>query len=124
MTEESTKRKILLAEDDHLRLSYLKTVLEVQGFTVIHAHTGQEAVRIARETTDLALILMDIKMPDKSGIEATREIRTFNNDIPIIAQTAYALPGNKEDIMKAGCTDYISKPIERKMLLKLLEKYI
>lgn len=123
LEKTESPKKILLAEDDKLSYSYLRTVLEGDGYIIIHAKNGKEAVELAKNTPELALILMDIKMPDKSGLDATREIRDFDSDIPIIAQTAYALPGNKEDIIKAGCSDYISKPIDRKELTSLIKRY-
>jgi two-component system cell cycle response regulator DivK len=117
--------KILLAEDDRLSLSYLRTILERQGgYVIIHANNGEETVQLVRENPDLSLVLMDIKMPGMDGLQATREIREFNESIPIIAQTAFALPGNKEHILEGGFTDYISKPIDRNALIEMVEKYI
>jgi CheY-like chemotaxis protein len=69
------------------------------------------------------MILMDIRMPEMGGYEATREIRQFNKNVIIIAQTAYALPGDREKALKAGCNDYISKPINKAELLSLMQKY-
>jgi len=68
--------------------------------------------------------LMDIAMPGMNGYEATREIREFNKDVIIIAQTAYALQGDKEKALKAGCNDYISKPIDKLKLHALIRKHI
>lgn len=116
-------KKILLAEDDPQSLAYLNIVLKSEGYSIIIAKNGDEAVRICKETPDLALILMDIKMPKKSGLDATREIRAFNADIPIIAQTAFALAGDRESIMDAGCTDYISKPFNRADIINIVKKY-
>lgn len=67
---------------------------------------------------------MDIKMPVMSGEEATRQIRTFNQDIPIIAQTAYAMPSDRSKLLEIGCNDYISKPIVTDSLVKLLQKHV
>ena len=67
---------------------------------------------------------MDIKMPVLSGLEATRQIRKSNNKVPIIAQTAYALVGDRKKIIEVGCDDYISKPIQRNELAELINKYI
>jgi two-component system cell cycle response regulator DivK len=117
-------KKILLAEDDKLSYTYLSTILQDEGFSVIGAIDGNEAVKMAKEITDLALILMDIKMPGKNGLEATAEIRTFNSEIPVIAQTAFALSGDKEKIIASGCTDYIAKPVNRKDLIALVNKYV
>jgi len=70
------------------------------------------------------LILMDIKMPVIDGLEATRKIRKFNSEIPIIAQSAYALAGDAEKALSAGCNDYVTKPVNRKVLLKIINKWL
>ena len=67
---------------------------------------------------------MDIKLPEMDGYEATRKIREFNKDIVIIAQTAFALIGDREKAIEAGCNDYISKPISKDILIKLIKKYL
>lgn len=67
---------------------------------------------------------MDIKMPKKSGIEAAQEIRSFNESVPLIAQTAFALAGDKETIMKVGFNDYITKPINRKDLISIVKRFL
>jgi len=69
------------------------------------------------------LVLMDIKMPIMDGYEATRQIRLFNKDVVIIAQTAFALTGDREKAIAAGCNDYISKPIKKNELMVLVQKY-
>ncbi len=90
---------------------------------VFHATTGHEAVNICRENPDIDLVLMDILMPGINGFEATRQIREFNKEIVIIAQTAFALNGDKEKSMEAGCNDYISKPINRAKLKRMINNY-
>jgi CheY-like chemotaxis protein len=72
---------------------------------------------------DIDLVFMDIMMPKMNGYEATRQIRLFNNDVVIIAQTAYGLSGDREKAIEAGCNDYIAKPINREALLALTQKY-
>lgn len=67
---------------------------------------------------------MDVHLPEMSGYQATKQIREFNKDIIIIAQTAYGLTGDKEKALEAGCNDYISKPIEKVEMVKLIEKYM
>jgi len=76
-----------------------------------------------RSNPDIDLILMDVKMPEIDGYEAVRQIRMFNKDVIIIAQTAFALTGDREKALEAGCNDYISKPIENKLLVELIQKY-
>jgi signal transduction histidine kinase/CheY-like chemotaxis protein len=116
--------KILIAEDDSASYLYLEKMLAVQGTIFLHTKNGEDTVRIVRENPDISIILMDIRMGEVSGLEATRQIRQFNKDIPIIAQTAYALTGDRESVMDAGCTDYICKPYSRIELQKIVNKYI
>ena len=90
---------------------------------VLKARTGVEAVEACRNNPDIDLVLMDIQMPEMDGYEATRQIRQFNKEVIIIAQTAYALTGDREKAIEAGCNDYISKPIKKDELLALIQKY-
>ena len=82
----------------------------------------KEAVELCRKHSEIDLVLMDIDMPEMNGYEATRQIRKFNKEVFIIAQTAYGLSGDKDKALKAGCNDYISKPIDKRALLKMIEK--
>ena len=78
-------------------------------------------VELCEKNPDIDLILMDIKMPELSGYDATKKIREFNKDIIIIAQTAYSLTGDKEKAIEAGCNEYITKPIDKKELMEKIE---
>ena len=78
---------------------------------------------MCRNNPDIDLVLMDIQMPDMDGYEATRQIRLFNKDVVIIAQTAFALTGDREKAIEAGCNDYISKPIKKDELMVLVQKH-
>ncbi len=115
--------KILIVEDDEISYSLLTRMLQKISKKVFHAVTGVEAVEICRDNPDLDLVLMDIRMPVMDGNEATSKIRQFNKDVIIIAQTAYAFSGDKDNAMKAGCNDYISKPIDMTRLHELIKKY-
>ena len=75
-----------------------------------------------KENPGIAAILMDIKMPEMDGIEATKEIRKFNKTVPIIAQTAYAFSGDEEKALQAGCNDYIAKPVNSANLFSVLNR--
>lgn len=114
---------ILVAEDDEISYKILEKLLGKEPVILTRARNGEEAVRLAKENTNYALILMDVNMPLVDGLDATRQIRQFNPVIPIIAQTAYALQGDKEKTREAGCTGYISKPIKKQELLKIIGKY-
>jgi hypothetical protein len=115
--------KILIAEDDQVSQMLLSLLMKRFCKEVLIATTGNETINTCRNIPDIDLILMDIKMPDMFGFEATRQIRQFNNDVIIIAQTAFGLSGEREKAIQAGCNDYISKPILKDKLLPLIRKY-
>jgi PAS domain S-box-containing protein len=115
------KLKILIAEDDTTSEMLLNISIAGFGREILKAGTGQAAVEICRSNPDLDLILMDILMPVMSGYEATRQIRQFNKEVKIIAQTAFGLSGDKEKALESGCTDYISKPINKMELLMKIQ---
>lgn len=117
-------KKILIAEDEETNYFYLETVLKRTGAVLFHARNGDEAVQVCKDQPNLDLVLMDIKMPELNGLDATRLIREFNTTLPIIAQTAYALVGERNKCLSAGCNDYISKPINRESLLKMITGFI
>jgi len=123
IVEEKRKLHILIAEDDLTSGIYLNTLLKNLAKEIHIVKTGKEAVEACKKNKDIDLILMDIKMPGMSGYEATRQIRTFNKNIVIIAQTAYALSGDRKLAIDAGCNEYITKPINKKGLLELLWKH-
>lgn len=123
MNNEALELKILLVEDDDGSAKIITQAIKIVSKEVIRAINGVEAVEICRNNPDFDLILMDIQMPVMDGYEATRQIRQFNPDVIIIAQTAYALPDNLENTIVAGCNDYISKPIKRDKLIDLIKKY-
>ncbi len=122
--ENSMKHTILLAEDDQLSSSYFRAVLSGEGYEVIHVDNGVDAVAVVRDNPAISVVLMDIKMPQKSGIEAAQEIRTFNKTVPLIAQTAFALAGDKATIMKAGFNDYVTKPLSRQDLIAIIKSFL
>jgi PAS domain S-box-containing protein len=115
--------KILIVEDDEQSAILLAFAVKTFGTNLIKVKTGRDAVSVCRDNPDIDLILMDIKMPELDGYEATRQIRQFNREVTIIAQTAYALSGDREKALEAGCNDYISKPIKKEDLVELLLQY-
>ena len=120
-TEEKT---ILVAEDELTNFIYIREVLKVFNIKIIRAENGQEAVDLFNENKDINLILMDIKMPILNGYEATLEIRKTSTTIPIIAVTAYAMAEDEALAMKAGCNEYISKPVSKGLLYNVIKKYL
>ncbi len=117
-------RIILIAEDDWISFQYLRTILEKSDITVIHAENGEQAVEFVRNTSDIDLILMDIKMPGMDGIEASKIIKRMRPDLPIIAQTAYAFNDEKNKIASIGCDEYLAKPLDYAKLKELLKMYL
>ncbi|MBN2613178.1 MAG: PAS domain S-box protein [Bacteroidales bacterium] len=122
-TGKKDKITVLLAEDDEISYEYLEFIIKNEGLNLLHAVNGEDTVKIVRENPSVSLVLMDIKMPGMNGLDATREIRKFNSQIPIIAQTAHALSGDKDKAIEAGCNDYISKPIEADELMLMIDRY-
>jgi len=116
--------KILIAEDDEVSYEYIKTILGQEPLELIHCNNGDDAVKIAREIKDISLILMDIKMPGINGLDAVRLIRSFNKQIPIIALTAYAFSNDRDEAIRSGCNDYLSKPVNRINLVNKINDYI
>ncbi len=115
--------KVLIAEDDETSWMLFEMYMKTYSKEIIRVRTGIEAVEECRRNPDIDLVLMDIRMPQMSGYEATKQIRQFNKDVIIIAQTAYGLTGDRERAMEAGCTDYISKPIRKSGLEGMMLKF-
>jgi len=115
--------KILVAEDDETSQMLFSALVKEHSKALFEARTGIEAVDICRNNPDIDLVLMDIQMPGINGYEATRQIRQFNKDVIIIAQTAFGLSGDKDKAIEAGCNDYISKPIIKNELMYLIKQY-
>lgn len=121
---EEDSKLILVAEDDFFNYMYIEEILIPRGYKLLHARTGGEAIDFAKNNQDIAAILMDIKMPEINGYDAYEKIREFNPDVPIIAQTAYALSDDLKKIEAYGFTDVITKPIKIKDFIIKLNKHI
>jgi len=117
------KIKTLIVEDDEVSEELISNLITPFCKEILKVKNGLEAIEICRNIPDIDLILMDIRMPVMEGYEATRRIRQFNKEGIIIAQTAYAITGEKEKALEAGCNDYISKPIKKEILLGLIQQY-
>ena len=114
---------IVIADDEQINFLFLQAVLKPTKAKVIWTKTGRETVNICNlERIDM--VLMDIKMPDLNGLEATVEIKKDYPDLPIIAQTAYAMEEDEEASIKAGCDAYITKPISPDVLLETMSKFL
>ncbi|MCF6333452.1 MAG: response regulator [Draconibacterium sp.] len=112
---------ILIVEDDEPSFMFIKIVLGYSGFKNLWVKNGEEAIIACKQNNDINLVLMDINLPAMSGYSATKEIKKFKPELPIIAQTAFAILGDREKAFKAGCDDYISKPINSKMLIEKIK---
>jgi CheY-like chemotaxis protein/anti-sigma regulatory factor (Ser/Thr protein kinase) len=121
-TEHIDNLKALIVEDDSLSELLIKLAVLSRCNEVLIAHNGMEAIEICRNNPDIDLILMDIQMQGFDGYKATREIRTFNKEVIIVAETAFALKGDRERAMEAGCNDYISKPFTKGQLLEVIDR--
>ena len=114
--------KVLIVEDDLTADLYLTELLGSKCKKILHAKTGKEAVELCLSNDDIDVILMNIKIPEMDGYAASRKIREFNKNVFIIAQTAYALSGDRNKALNAGCNDYLTKPIKGNELIAAIEK--
>lgn len=116
---------ILVVEDNPDNMYVLDHLLTRKGYTVRQAGRGEDALDQLREFTP-SLVLMDMQMPGMDGYTVVRELRRRPElaTLPIIAVTASSMPGDREQTLEAGCTDYVAKPINPRELLKLVEYYL
>lgn len=123
-TYKWVNKTILIAEDEPNNYFYIEEVLKKTKAKLIRATNGKEAVRLFKQHQNIDLIIMDIKMPEMDGFEATKQIKALNKNIPIISQSAYAMPVEIEKGYLLGINDYITKPVNPKKLLSVLNKYL
>ncbi len=114
---------VLVADDDTISRLFLEELLGRNGIRIVHAEDGQEALEIIRSNSGINLVLMDIKMPVMNGLEATRQIKKIRPELPVIVQTAFASESDRQRSLDAGCDDYVSKPINKELLLEKICKY-
>jgi len=115
---------ILIVEDNELNLKLLKDILDFQGYSTVVTDLGAAAFDLARQHHP-DLILLDIQLPDVSGTEVARRLKADEQTraIPIVAVTAFAMPGDRTKVLDSGCDDYISKPFNIREFLALVERY-
>ena len=118
------KKTILIVEDDEPSFKLLETLLISTTANIIWVKDGRTSVEHCNDNTNIDLVLMDINLPILNGHDATREIKKFRPKLPIIAQTAFAIPGSKEEALDAGCDDFIIKPIKKKLLMEMIDKWL
>lgn len=124
MDDKWKDKVILVVEDVATNYLLVQKLLRKTGANLIWSKNGQEAVDECRNSQNIDLVLMDIRMPIMNGLEATKQIKAINVNLPIIAQTAYAMDGDGERSLLAGCDDYISKPLNINEFMMLIEKYL
>lgn len=122
--EHEIHRSILIVEDDDHSQYLMKQILKPLRISLHNVSDGHEAIRHVIENPDTSLILMDLKLPSLDGLQTTQVIKKLYPKIPIIAQTAFAMAGDKEKAMSAGCDEYITKPINPGSLLQLVRVYL
>ncbi len=116
---------ILIIEDEPRNLTLVRDLLQVSGYKTIEATDGERGVELTKANKP-DLILMDVQMPKMDGLEATRILKAdaTTSNIPVLALTSYAMKGDKERILEAGCDGYLAKPIDIKELLKIVAEYL
>jgi CheY-like chemotaxis protein len=121
----ATRPRILIVEDNPLNLELATDLLEVCGFEVISARTGEGAIKLAQEAQP-HLILMDLSLPGMDGIEATKALKANaeTSGIPIVAVTAHAMKGDEQKALAVGCEGYITKPIDTRMFPELVLQHL
>lgn len=119
----SSPISVLIAEDDANNLLYLTAVLEEMNTKIYESANGKETVEMVKNHPEINLVLMDLKMPELDGFEATRQIKSIRPNLPVIAQTAYAFSEDREKARLAGCDEYLSKPIKKQTMLDIINKY-
>lgn len=118
------KHIILIVEDNEQWFEFLEYLLTKPDIHIMRAKNGEDSIKLCRENINIDLILMDINLPIMNGYEATIEIKKFRPDLPVIAQTAYAIKGDREKSFEAGCDDYISKPFKEEALMKMINYHL
>jgi len=117
-------KTVLIAEDITSNFNFLRLLLRKSKIEIIWKENGKDAVEEVEANPAIDLVLLDINLPIMNGYEAAAAIKKTRPELPIIAQTAYALEGDKEKSITAGCDDYIPKPIVISALLKKMGKYL
>ena len=117
-------KTFLVVEDDDISYIFLQEIFEDTGAQLIHAGTGRQAVNHFKAHPEIDLVIMDLQLPKLSGFDATRQIKELNPGVPVIAQTAFAMKGDKQKALDAGCDDYVTKPLDFDQFLELIDKYL
>jgi two-component system, cell cycle response regulator DivK len=114
---------ILVVEDDEISMEFLKELFEPYEVKLLAVYNGKDAIEVCKKESHIDVVLMDVQLPIMNGREAMQEIKKIRPELPIIAQTAFAMSGDRERYLHEGFDGYISKPINVQELLTLVEKY-
>lgn len=117
-------RNVLIAEDVKSNFNYLNAIIELTDANVLWAQNGADAIEICRTNKEIDLVLMDIRMPKISGLDAIKKIKEIDHTIPVVVQTAFSLEDEKEQCFAAGANDFITKPIDPHVLIEILQKFL
>jgi CheY-like chemotaxis protein len=120
------EKRVLIVDDDIRNIFALSSVLEEYAMNIVSAENGRDAIKILKNRSDIDIVLMDIMMPELDGIDTMKEIRKIDKcrHLPIVAVTAKAMKGDRERCIEAGAWDYLSKPVERELLLSALRAWL
>ena len=118
-------KKILVIEDNVLNMKLVRSLLKIGKFEILEAEDAESGIQLIRQHLP-DLVLMDVQLPGMNGLKATRMIKRDPTikEIPIVALTSYAMQGDEEKAAEAGCSGYITKPIDTKSFLQVIDKYI
>lgn len=117
-------KKFLIVEDDEASIAYLTEIFEETGAELIYSDSGNEAIKICKNDPEIDLVLMDIQLPELNGFEATKIIKRHRSNLPVIAQTAYAMASDRKRCFEAGCDDYAAKPFDRDQLILKIQRLL
>lgn len=117
-------KHVLIVEDTIDNFLYLKIVLKGFGFNLHHAQTAKEAMVVLHANPEISVVLMDIQLPDDSGLNVTKAMKKHKPELIIVAQTAYAMADDEKICLEAGCDDYLPKPISSASLYKVMKKHL
>jgi len=120
----TAKTTILIIEDDESSRIYFKKVLEEMNWKVLEASGGKEGVDIFAHQEDIKVVLLDIRLPEISGFDILKELKKIRPEVPVIAQTAFAMSGDEEKCLAAGFDDYLSKPVKKETLIQKLQRFV
>jgi len=117
------KQAILVVEDDDTNLLYINILLKHDLLEVFNAGNGAEAVELCKKHPEIQLVLMDLKLHEMDGFEATRQIKLLRNNLPVIAVTAYSGTDDQQKALEAGCDEFITKPLKKELLFQKMEQF-